>query len=86
MTILSFRMNYADKKWPEYLAEEFGEETAKKFSVQSHAAAKIHDAKISILNFKEDKELLKKIQHHPNVTSAYLVKKDREIEIPLQNK
>lgn len=83
MKILTFRMDFADKKWADYLTEEFGEETAKKFNVQSHAAAKIHDAKITMLNFDGDKSLIEKIKNHPKVTSAYIVKNDKEYPIEL---
>jgi hypothetical protein len=86
MKILVFRMDFAGKKWKEYLPEEFGEETAEKFSVESHRTAKMHDAKISILNFDGDSELINKIKNHDNVSSAYLIKQDKEHHIKLNRK
>lgn len=86
MQILVFRMDYADKKWKEYLPEVFGEETYKKFQLESHRTAKIHDAKISVLNFDGDKALIEKIKNHEKVTSAYLIKEDKEHPIKLNPK
>lgn len=78
-------MNFADKKWKDYLAEEFGKETAEKFNVQSHAASKNHDAKITLLNFDENKELIEKIKNHPGVTSAYIIKNNEVQNISKAN-
>ena len=86
MKILVFRMDFAGKKWKEYLPEEFGEETAEKFSVESHRTAKMHDAKISVLDFKGDSKLIEKLKNHEQVTSAYLVKNDKEHHIKLNEK
>ncbi len=72
MKILTFTMNYADKRWPAYLEETFGKEIAEKCEVESHQNAKKHYAKITILNFKNDAKLLDKIKNHENVTSAYI--------------
>ncbi len=75
-------MDYADTKWQDYLIEEFGQEIAQKLKVQSHAASKTHDAKIIYPDFDENKQLIEKIQNHPNITSAYIIKNKVVTEIP----
>ena len=72
MKILTFTMNYADERWPAYLTNTFGKDVADKCLVESHQMATSHNAKISILNFDGNTELIAKIQNHEGVTSAYI--------------
>ena len=76
MKILSFRMKFADEKWPVYLEKEFGKETSEKFTVESHGKNKNSDAKIIITNFKKDPALIEKLKSHDGVSSAYIINND----------
>ena len=74
MKILSIKMKYAEKRWPEYLEEVFGKETAEKMTIESRATASSHEAKIDLLNFKGSSAIIKTIKNNENVISAYIVK------------
>ena len=73
MKILTFNLNYADKRWNEYLEEMFGKEIAEKCILESKATAKMQDAKVNILNFDENKKVINKIKSNKNVISAYII-------------
>ena len=73
MKILTFNLNYADKRWNEYLEEMFGKEIAEKCIVESKATAKMQDAKVNILNFDGNKKVINKIKSDKNVISAYII-------------
>ncbi|MCD4791941.1 MAG: hypothetical protein K8R54_01810 [Bacteroidales bacterium] len=73
MKILTFNLNYADKRWNEYLEEMFGKEIAEKCILESKATAKMQDAKVNILNFDENKKVINKIKSDKNVISAYII-------------
>ena len=75
MKILSFKMSYADKKWPEYLEEVFGKETADKFKVEARATASSHEAKIDLLDFNGSSKIIKTLKANDHVISAYIVDK-----------
>jgi predicted DNA-binding protein (MmcQ/YjbR family) len=73
MSKLIFTMKYADKKWPEYLEETFGKETAEKCVVESTQTASIHEARIHIMDFKNDSAIINLLKNNEQVTSAFLV-------------
>lgn len=73
MRILSIKMKYADKKWPDYLKEVFGEATAEKFVIESHATASTHEAKIELHNFSGNSKIINIIKSNENVLSAYII-------------
>ena len=73
MKILTFKLNYADKRWNIYLEEMFGKEIAEKCLVESRATAKMQDAKVNILNFDGNTEIIKKIKSDKNVVFAYII-------------
>jgi len=80
MSKLIFTMKYADKKWPEYLEETFGKEIAEQCVVQSSQTASVHEARIHIMNFKNDSKILNTLKSHENVTSAFLVNNKEAVE------
>jgi len=73
MKILTFKLNYADKRWNEYLEEMFGKELAEKCLVESRTTKEIQDAKVNIINYDENSKILNSIKNDTNVTSAYIV-------------
>ena len=73
MKVLSFKMKYADKRWPEYLEEVFGKETAEKFKIESRATASSHEAKIELLDFSGSSKIIKTLKNNDHVISAYIV-------------
>ena len=77
---LIFKMKYADKKWPEYLEEVFGKDFSDQCVVESSARAKTHDARIHVMNFKGDKEVISTIKHNESVISAFLVNNNKVVE------
>ena len=81
MKILTFNINYADKRWNIYLEEMFGKEIAEKCLTESKATAKMQDAKINILNFDGNKEIIKKIKSDKNVISAYIINNNEISEV-----
>jgi len=72
MKILTFTMEFDGEKWPIYLENVFGKETADKLTVESHQRAKNHEAKISMLNYSNNSGLLAKLKENEKVTSAYI--------------
>ena len=77
---LIFRMKYADKKWADYIEEVFGKEVSEQCTIESTARAKTHDAKIQILNFKGDKNVISTLKQSDNVISAFLVNNNEVVE------
>lgn len=75
MKVLSFKMTYADKKWPEYLEEVFGKETAEKLKIEARATASSHEAKVELLNFNGSSKIIKTLKNNDHVISAYVVDK-----------
>ena len=73
MKVLSFKMKYADKRWPEYLEEVFGKETSEKFKIEARATASSHEAKIELLNFKGSSKIIKTLKNNGQVISAYVI-------------
>jgi len=80
MSKLIFTMKYADKKWPEYLEETFGKEAAEQCVVESTQTASVHEARIHIMNFKNDSKLINTIKGSENVLSAFFVNDKEAIE------
>jgi len=73
MSKLIFRMKYADKKWPEYLTEVFGEEIASKCTIESDATALDYNARIKIDDFKNDQNVIDKLKNNENIISAFII-------------
>jgi hypothetical protein len=78
---LIFKMKYADKKWPEYIEEVFGKELAQNAKIESSATAKTHEARIHIMNFKKNFEVIDTLKVNANVLSAYLVNNNEVVEV-----
>jgi hypothetical protein len=76
---LIFTMKYAGKKWPEYIEEVFGKEIAEQAKIESDSTAKNNEARIHIMDFKNDSAVIEKLKSHENVTSALLVS-DNEVK------
>ena len=70
---LIFRMKYNEAKWPVYLEETFGKEIADQCVVESTQTASDHDARIQILNYKNDSTFIEKLKSNENIISAFLV-------------
>ncbi len=70
---LIFTMKYADKKWPEYIEEVFGKDVAEQAKIESDSTAKSHEARIHLMDFKNDNTIIDKLKSNENVTSAFLV-------------
>ena len=77
---LIFKMKYADKKWPEYIEEVFGKDVAEKCDIESTARAKTHEARIHIMDFKGDKNVISTLKQNDNVMSAFLVNNNKVVE------
>ena len=73
MNLLTFKLKHADKKWPIYLSETFGEELASKFKIESVGTAKTTEATINLFGFNGDKKIINTIKNDKNVISAYIV-------------
>ena len=73
MSKLMIRMKYNDAKWPLFLEDTFGKEFAEQCVVESTQTASVHDARIQVLDFKNDKNILQIIKTNEHVISAYLV-------------
>ncbi len=77
---LIFRMKYGEAKWPVYLEETFGKEIAEQCVVESTQTAKDHDARIHIMNFKNNNSFTDKLKSNENVISAFLVNNNEAVE------
>jgi len=73
MSKLIFKIKYADKKWSEYLTELFGEETAKRCTVESDATAMKYEAKVKIDDFKNEQNIIDKLKNNEHVISAFTI-------------
>lgn len=80
MATLIFRMKYNEAKWPVYLEETFGKETADKCVVESTQTADVHDARIHIMDFKNDSNIINTLKSNENVISAFLVNNNTVID------
>ncbi len=83
MKILTFTLKYSETRWPEYLENFLGKELAEKCSVESHATAKTHIAKVNILNFNGSKQIINKIKNNKDVESAYIAENRGSVEVLL---
>ena len=77
---LIFRMKYGEAKWPAYLEENFGKEIAEQCVVESTQTATEHDARIHIMDFKNNKAFTDKLKSNENVISAFLVNDKQAVE------
>ena len=73
MSKLIFTVKYADKKWPLFLEETFSKSFAEECLVESTQTASIHEARIQVLNFKNDNNVINILKSNDLVSSAYLV-------------
>jgi|GEM_PF-3140367 hypothetical protein len=73
MTHLTFKLNYAEKKWQDYLTEMLGEEIAAQCKVEANATARMVSAKVNLIDFKSDTNVIKAVTNDKNVISAYIV-------------
>ncbi len=80
MSKLIFTMKYADKKWPVYLEETFGKEIAENCVVESSQTASVHEARIHIMEYKNNAKLIQTLKNNENVKSAILVDNKEAIQ------
>jgi hypothetical protein len=80
MSKLIFKVKYADKKWPEFLEDTFSKSFAEQCVVESTQTADIHEAKIQVLDFKNDKSIVSTLKQNDLVTTAYLINNKAVIE------
>jgi len=77
---LIFRMKYSELKWPVYLEETFGKEIAEQCVIESTQTASDHDARIHIMDFKKDENLINTLKTNENVISAFIVNNKEAVE------
>lgn len=77
MKKLILKMNYSGKRWNDYLSEILGKELAGKCKIETNAAAKSHQARISIYDFKNNKEVINTLKKNENTISMYLVENNK---------
>jgi len=80
MSKLIFRMKYNEAKWPVYLEETFGKEIAEQCVVESTQTASEHDARIHIMNFKKNAQVIDVLKRNENVISAFIVNNKEAVE------
>jgi hypothetical protein len=73
MSKLIFKLKGDERKWDIILNEFMGEELAKECAVEIDATASNHSARVHILNFKKNQELINKLGKDESVLSAYLI-------------
>ena len=73
MKHLTFKLKYADKRWQQYLEENFGKETSDKLKLEVNATAKTNEATVNYINFDGDKDIINKIKNNKDVISAYII-------------
>lgn len=79
MSKLIFTLKYAEVKFPNYLEEKFGKAFADTALIESTQTASVHEAKVQVLDFKNDKNVLEQIKKDENISSAYLVENKKVI-------
>jgi len=70
---LILKLKADERKWAEHLSDVLGKEFAEKCSYEVDATAKNHWARVMILNFKNDKSLISKLEKNENLLSGYLI-------------
>ncbi|MBN2669057.1 MAG: hypothetical protein JXR60_07495 [Bacteroidales bacterium] len=80
MSKLIFTIPYADKKWPEYIEENFGKAVADSCIIESMANASVHEAKIQKLNFDNNSSTIDKVVKHANVRAAYIIDQKKVVK------
>lgn len=70
---LIFELKGDERKWDVILNEFMGEELAKECIIEYKATASDHSARIHILNFKKNQELINKLGESEGVLSAYMI-------------
>lgn len=73
MKHLTFKLKYAEKRWQQYLEENFGKENSEKLKLEVNATAKTNEATVNYINFDGNKELINKIKNNKDVISAYII-------------
>jgi len=73
MSKLIFRIKGDEVKWDVYLNDFLGEDIAKDCIVEGVATAKERSARVHILKFKNNQQVINKLKSSDDVISAYLV-------------
>ncbi len=77
MSKLIFRIKGSDAKWDEYLNSFLGEDIAKDCIVEGVATASDRTARVHILNFKNNKNVINKLKGSNDVISAFIVENSK---------
>ena len=70
---LIFEIKGDERKWDVILNDLMGEKLAKECLIENMATAKKHSARVHILNFKNNQELINKLAKSDNIISAYMI-------------
>lgn len=73
MSKLIFKIKGDERKWDVYLNEFLGESVAKNCVVEGDATASERTARVHIMDFKNNAEVLSKLTSSDKVISAFLV-------------
>ena len=73
-------MKYNEAKWPVYLEATFGKEIAEQCVVESTQTASIHEARIHIMDFKNDAKIIDVLKTNENIISAFIVNGKEVVE------
>ena len=73
MRHLTIKFKYADKKWPVYLTELFGEEFDGKYKIESNSTANSQMAQVNFTNFDGNSKVINAVKNNEHVISAYIV-------------
>ena len=73
MSKLIFRIKGDEVKWDAYLNDFLGEDIAKECIVEGVATAKERTARVHILKYKNNQQIINKLKSNNDVISAYLV-------------
>ena len=73
MKILTFKLNYADKRWKDYLKDMLGDELSEICLVESVTTKDMQYASVNILNFDGNTGILNVVKTDKNVQSAFIV-------------
>ena len=73
MSKLIFKIKGDERKWDVHLNEFLGESVAKECVIEGSATALERTARVHIMNFKNNADVINKLKNSDNVISAFLV-------------
>ena len=73
MKHLTIKFKYADKKWPLFLTELFGEELTEKYKIESNSTANSQTAQVNFTDFDGNSKVINAVKNNEHVISAFIV-------------